>query len=105
MLPTARPRMALVTRADETPDEVLVGQARAGSRPAFEALVRRYQRPVYYLVLRYARDPDEAADLAQRTFIRAMDNVAELRGAEVFRTWLFRIAVNLSLNYLRDTAR
>ena len=94
-----------MTQAGEPGDEVFVAQACAGSRAAFEALVRRYQKPVYFLVRRYVRDHDEAADLAQRTFIRAFGKLADLRGAEVFRTWLFRIAVNLSLNYLRDNAR
>ena len=86
-------------------DDALVAAARSGSREAFEALVRKYQKPIYFLVLRYVRDRDEAADLTQRTFIRAFAKVGELRGVQVFRTWLFRIGVNLALNYLRDHAR
>jgi RNA polymerase sigma-70 factor, ECF subfamily len=89
----------------EPSDDALVAETRAGSRKAFEALVRRYQKPVFFLCLRYVRDRDEAADLAQRTFIRAFAKVADLRGVEVFRTWLFRIGINLALNHLRDHAR
>ncbi len=91
--------------SDTPSDGELVARARAGSQSAFETLVRRYQKPVYYLILRYVRDADDAADLAQRAFIRAFDKVTELRGDHVFRTWLFRIAVNLALNFLRDNAR
>jgi len=86
-------------------DEELVVSAKAGSRPAFEALVRRYQEPVYFLCYRYVRDHDTAAELAQRAFVRAMDSIRDLRQAEIFRSWLFKIAVNLALNHLRDAAK
>jgi RNA polymerase sigma-70 factor (ECF subfamily) len=81
-----------------TDDGDLVEQARGGSRPAFEALVRRYQKAIYFLCLRYVRDHDVAADVTQRTFIRAIEGLPELRDTGVFREWLFRIGVNLALN-------
>lgn len=86
-------------------DADLVDLARAGSRPSFEALVRRYQKPLYFLCLRYVHDHDAASDLAQRTFIRALEKMDELRDAQIFRSWLFRIGANLALNHLRDHAR
>lgn len=86
-------------------DEMLVGQARAGSRPAFESLVRRYQKPLYYLCLRYVHDHDAAADLTQRSFIRVLEKLEDLREDNTFKSWLFRIAANLSLNHIRDHAR
>jgi RNA polymerase sigma-70 factor (ECF subfamily) len=85
--------------------EELVVNAKAGSRSAFEALVRRYQEPVYFLCYRYVRDHDTAAELSQRAFVRAMDSIRDLRQAEIFRSWLFKIAVNLALNHLRDAAK
>jgi len=91
--------------ADDTPDEVLVARAQRGDRGALEALVRRHQRAVFRLCLRYVRDADEAADLVQRTFVRAMAKLGDLRTAEVFRSWLLRIGANLALNHLRDHAR
>jgi RNA polymerase sigma-70 factor (ECF subfamily) len=89
----------------ELGDEELVRQAREGSRTAFEALVRRYQKALYLLCLRYVRDHDVAADLAQRSFIRVMEKLEDLREDHTFRSWLFRIGANLSLNHLRDHAR
>ena len=86
-------------------DETLVGQARAGSRPAFEALVRRYQKPLYFLCFRYVHDHDAAADLTQRSFIRVLEKLDDLREDNTFKSWLFRIAANLSLNHIRDHAR
>src|SRR3982750_1698449 len=89
----------------ELSDADLVTRARTGARAAFEALVRRYQKPLYFLCLRYVHDHDAASDLAQRTFIRALEKMDELRDANIFRSWLFRIGANLALNHLRDHAR
>lgn len=94
-----------MTQGEEATDAELVVRAREGSRPAFEALVRRYQRPLYFLCLRYVRDHDTAAELAQRAFIRALEKIPELREVDTFRSWLFRIGANLALNHLRDHAR
>jgi RNA polymerase sigma-70 factor (ECF subfamily) len=95
----------MTTAPEEPTDADLVERARAGSRPAFEALVRRYQKPLYFLCLRYVRDHDAASDLAQRTFIKALEKMDELRDAHIFKSWLFRIGGNLALNHLRDNAR
>jgi RNA polymerase sigma-70 factor (ECF subfamily) len=86
-------------------DRQLVGAARAGSRPAFEALVRRHQRRVYLICRGHVHDHDAALDLCQRTFLKALVNLERLRRAEVFSTWLFKIATNLARNQLRDGAR
>ena len=103
--PPNRQPLPMPTAADEATDETLVQQAQEGDRGALTTLVRRYQRPVYALCLRYVRDHDEAADLLQRTFVRVMTKLGDLRSADLFRSWLFRIAANLSLNHLRDHAR
>jgi RNA polymerase sigma-70 factor (ECF subfamily) len=86
-------------------DRELVVAARAGARPAFEALVRRYQDRVHLLCLGYVHDHDVAADLVQRTFLRVLMNLETLKQAEGFRRWLFKIATNLALNQLREGAR
>lgn len=96
---------AAAAPGDAAPDHVLVAQAQRGDRAALDALIRRYQRPLFHLCLRYVRDADEAADLVQRTFMRAVAGLGELRAAEVFRSWLLRIGANLALNHLRDHAR
>jgi RNA polymerase sigma-70 factor (ECF subfamily) len=102
LVPQSVPPMSL----PEAPSDAdLVERARAGTRSAFETLVRRYQRPLYFLCLRYVRDHDAASDLAQRTFIKALEKMDELRDARIFKSWLFRIGANLALNHLRDNAR
>ena len=90
---------------DETPDDVLVTRAQRGDRLALGLLVRRHQRSLFALCLRYVGDRDEAADLVQRSFVRAMAKIGDLRDASVFRSWLFRIGAHLALNHLRDHAR
>jgi RNA polymerase sigma-70 factor (ECF subfamily) len=90
---------------DQPSDADLVTRARGGDRPAFESLVRRYQKPLYFFCLRYVHDHDAASDLAQRTFIKALEKMDELRDARIFRSWLYRIGGNLALNHLRDNAR
>jgi RNA polymerase sigma-70 factor (ECF subfamily) len=91
-------------------EEALVAAFLVGDDEAFGELVRRHERLVLALVRRYARTPEDAADLAQRTFLRAFEAARrvlgrERRSAVPFRRWLIRIAVNLAKNHLRDARR
>jgi RNA polymerase sigma-70 factor (ECF subfamily) len=97
--------MPVQDETPETPDDVLVARAQRGDRAALGALVQRHQRALFALCLRYVRDTDEAADLVQRAFVRAMTKLGELREAGSFRSWTLRIGAHLSLNHLRDNAR
>ena len=85
-------------------DAELLQAFKNGEVKAFEELVRRYQRPVLAIARRFARDLDDAEDLAQRAFINASQRAGSWRGGS-FKSWLFRIVVNLSKNHVRDTAR
>jgi len=91
-------------------EEALLAAFLVGDDEAFGALVHRHERLVLSLVRRYARTPEDARDLAQRTFLRAFEAARRAlrhapRGAIPFRRWLVRIAVNLGKNHLRDTSR
>jgi len=77
------------------PDQTLVTQAAAGSREAFDDLVRRYRRRVYNLVRALTGGDSEAEDLVQDTFVRAYRAIGGFRGDSAFRSWLYRIAVNV----------
>ncbi len=81
--------------ADETH---LVQRARAGDSQAFGDLVLAHQAFAYNLALRALGDPDDAQDLAQEAFLRAWQGLAGFRGAASFRTWLYRIVMNLCYN-------
>jgi RNA polymerase sigma-70 factor (ECF subfamily) len=99
--------LAAIAGAGPTIDEdaAAVERYRAGDARAFDALVRKYQRPIYYLALRYVKSPDDAKDVGQRAFVKAYQALGGFRGASTFKTWLYRIAINLALNHLRDHAR
>src|SRR6266568_2920873 len=91
-------------------DAALVRAFLSGDDVALGQLFARYERLVLALLRRYANGPDDAADLVQRTFLRALTAARrsfELRHADEvpFRAWLIRIAVNLGKNHQRDLAR
>lgn len=86
---------------NENDDSPLVNEAQNGSRQAFNELVRLHQERLYWVVRRMVRDHDQSLDILQDVFIRAYDALPNFRGESKFFTWLYRIATNLSLNYLR----
>ncbi|HEX8529584.1 MAG TPA: RNA polymerase sigma factor [Cytophagales bacterium] len=89
---------------DETEDRLLVQQAREGSRLALERLVKRHQRFIYNVALKFARDPDEAADLTQEVLIKMVTKLSSYQGNSSLRTWLYRIVVNHFLKGKRHRA-
>ncbi len=86
-------------------DATLVERARAGDRRAFDELARRYSRRLFGLVLRWTRDPDQAQDLTQEALVRAWRGLARFEGGQEFRSWLFRIALNLATDQARARRR
>lgn len=85
--------------------ERLVKRAQAGDRGAFDDLVRRYRARIYALSLHLTGSRSEADDITQDVFTRAYQRINDFAGRSEFFTWLYRIAVNRSLNARRDTAR
>ena len=108
-----RPPLRLLPggRSREQRDEdALVGAWLVGDDEAFGELVRRHEPLVLALVRRWARTPEDARDLAQRTFLRAFESARRhlVRGepsAVPFRRWLVRVAINLAKNHVRDETR
>lgn len=82
-------------------DESLAAQAQSGAAEAFSELVRRFQRPVYSLVVRMVRDRALAEDLSQEAFVRAWRKLASYDSKRPFRSWMFKIAHNLAIDELR----
>jgi RNA polymerase sigma-70 factor (ECF subfamily) len=84
---------------------VLVAQAKAGDARAFEALVRRYRKRIFALALHMTGSASEADDIAQDVFIKAFRALPQFEGRSQFFTWVYRMAVNRSLNARRDRTR
>lgn len=83
-------------------DRELVDAAREGDAEAFGALVRRHQKRIYRLAVHLLRDAAEAEDVTQDTFVRAYGALDRFDGRSEPFTWMYRIAVNLSLNAIRS---
>jgi len=84
-------------------DERLVELASAGSRPAFEAIVSRYRRPLLSYSARFL-GAERAEDAVQQTFVKVYTALTDGEVVRTLRPWLYRIAHNISLNMLRDRA-
>lgn len=83
----------------------LVEEARRGDKSAYGELVLRYERRLLRLILQFIRDENIAEDLAQETFVRAYQRLEQFDPSRRFGPWLFRIGVNLTLDYLRGRKR
>src|SRR5213078_2293746 len=82
-------------------DDELVRRLRAGEEAAYEALLTRFQQPVYNLALRLLSDPSDAADVVQEVFLKVFRNVGHFRGQSSLKTWIYRITVNEAHNQRR----
>lgn len=91
--------------ADGDSDWDLVERARCGEMDAYAELVRRYERPVVHFCQRMVGSREDAEDLAQESFVRVYRYVDRLTPSAKFSTLLFGIARNLTLNFIRDSAR
>jgi RNA polymerase sigma-70 factor (ECF subfamily) len=89
----------------DDPDHELAARFRDGDRAAFDLLVRRHQKGIWRLVRRYVKSDADAADVTQLAFVRAFRGLAAFRGSATVRSWLYRIAINCALSWLRDHRR
>ena len=83
-------------------DAEILRRFRDGDETAFDGVLRRFQKDVYRLAYRLTGTHAEADDVAQETFVRAYGALAAFRGESTLRTWLLRIATNLSLNVVQS---
>lgn len=79
----------------------LVDLSAGGDVEAFEKLIQSHQKKVYNIALRMTKNPEDAQELAQDTFIRAFIAIKKFRGESSFSTWLYRIAMNVCTDFLR----
>jgi len=82
-------------------DLELIEEVRGGNRQAFTELMRRHQERIYWTARRILGNHADADDVTQEAFVRAFLNLGDFRGDASFFTWIYRIALNLSLNALR----
>src|SRR6202789_740311 len=80
----------------------LVQQARNGDLSAYDELVRRYQERIYATVYHMTSNHEDANDLVQDTFVKAYRALKSFKGDSSFYTWIYRIAVNKTINFLKQ---
>ena len=91
------PRAELAQKTDQE----IVALARAGEEAAYRELIRRYERPLFSLLFRMVRDRELAEDLAQETFVKALNAIESYRPEFKFSSWIFKIANNAAIDHLR----
>ena len=96
---------AVACTSDEDDDRVLVERYLSGDRDAFTALVVRYQRPIYNASFWILRKAEDANDITQIVFLKVAERLDEYDPRFKFFSWIYRIAVNESLNLLRRNGR
>jgi len=88
-----------------TSDFDLLDRFEDGDQRALEEIVSKYQKPIFFFILRMVWDETDAADLSQKTFINAFRNIGRFDRRSNFKTWLYRIAINVCKNHFRDDPR
>ena len=89
----------------ELTDWELVQKCQAGETSAFQELVSRYHQKVYMVILGLLRHREDALEVAQETFFRAYRKINSFQGGSSFYTWIYRIAVNISIDAQRRQKR
>lgn len=82
-------------------DDSLVKKAIGGNESAYKQLVDKYERALYFHILKMIKDKEQVEDLVQETFVKAFDNLNTYSTNYAFSTWLYRIATNHTIDYLR----
>ena len=89
----------------ENNDLQLVERAQAGDRDAFRELVEKYQRRVYSICYGMLKNPDDSMDVSQEVFVKVFRYLEKFNGESTFYTWLYRIAVNMCIDFIRKNSR
>ena len=87
---------------DPTEELALVKRAQGGDLSAYDELVRRYQERIYAALYHMTSNHEDANDLAQESFIKAYQALKSFKGNSSFFTWVYRIAVNRTINFLKQ---
>ncbi len=83
-------------------DEKLLELIKSGSREAFDELVLKYHREIYFLTLRMSKKNEDAEELTQQIFIKAFEKLDTFRGESGFKTWLYQVAINQCRSFFRS---
>jgi RNA polymerase sigma factor (sigma-70 family) len=99
-----QPRTGVLPLADDrqVDERKLIRRAKGGDLGAYDELVRRYQERIYATIYHMTANHEDANDLAQEAFIKAFQALKSFKGDSSFFTWVYRIAVNKTINFLKQ---
>jgi RNA polymerase sigma-70 factor (ECF subfamily) len=100
--PRARESSEALADSPVVAEMELVRRARKGDMAAYDDLVRRYQERIYATIYHMTSNHEDANDLAQEAFIKAYQALKSFKGGSSFYTWVYRIAVNKTINFLKQ---
>jgi len=100
--PATTNEAAAAKLATAAEDRELVRKAKAGDMDAYDQLIRRYQERIYATIYHMTSNHEDANDLAQETFVKAYSALKNFKGDSSFFTWVYRIAVNKTINFLKQ---
>lgn len=83
------------------PEESLIKQAIAGDQKAYQELFESHKQAIFHIIVKIVRNTEEAQDLVQETFIKAFGSLKSYNPTYRFTTWLYKIAANSSIDYIR----
>jgi len=86
-------------------DRILIEQVLSGQARAFEEIIRKYQKPIFYFVQRMLKRQEDSDEVTQKTFVQAYLHLSKFRFESSLKTWLTKIAINLAKSYLRKSKR
>lgn len=86
-------------------DEEFIERIKKGNISAFEYIVKKYKKKVYTIIFNIIRDTQDAEDLVQEVFLRVYSSIKRFKGRSNFYTWLYRISINVSFDYLKKNRR
>src|SRR3954449_1502142 len=89
------------TAQAEVPDAELVSRCQSGDTEAFDQLVGRYRTRVFGMIYNMVHSEQDAWDLAQDSFVKAWKSIKRFRGQSSFYTWIYRIVMNVTIDWLR----
>jgi RNA polymerase sigma-70 factor, ECF subfamily len=94
-----------VSREAAVDEQQLVRRSQRGDLAAYDELVRRHQERIYATIYHMTSNHEDANDLAQDAFVKAFHSIKSFKGGSSFYTWLYRIAVNKTINFLKQRNR
>jgi RNA polymerase sigma-70 factor (ECF subfamily) len=90
---------------EQIDEDALVNQFQNGNTEAFNPLVLKYQKKIYNLMYQRVRDQETAKDLCQEVFLKAFNALPNFKGGSAFYSWIYRIAINCSIDFQRQRNR